>query len=171
MAHIRIYNYQDCFGCRACEVACQQAHSGRGPFIWVEQVERQPYPVSCAHCEGAPCVQACPTGAMRFLGPAWVEVQGSACIGCRYCAMACPFGVIAFNPRLRIVEKCDLCHDRRAQGLLPACVQTCPTGVIRWVDDGELVRDRRQRTAQRVAGAAAQAQRLQVLPAAGRPPS
>lgn len=156
MAQIRIYDAASCIGCRACEVACVSAHDGDGPYIWVEDFAAVnggkgpvPFssrpssiihppsflPVSCTHGPEAECVKACPTGAMHFDEANVVLVNPKICIGCKYCAMACPYGVVDYNPKLKVVQKCDLCAARRADGLGPACVATCPTGVIQLVDD------------------------------------
>ncbi|HAV63231.1 MAG TPA: hypothetical protein DCY13_12805, partial [Verrucomicrobiales bacterium] len=53
------------------------------------------------------------------------------CIGCQYCVMKCPYDVPKYSERLGIVRKCDLCHQRLAEGEAPACVQACPNGAIK----------------------------------------
>jgi Fe-S-cluster-containing dehydrogenase component len=86
---------------------------------------------SCLHCGDPSCVSACPVSAMTKNGVnGIVEYNKDACIGCRYCVAACPFGVPQFQydtPTPQIA-KCQLCKHRLAEGKLPACAERCPTG-------------------------------------------
>ncbi|MBI2217686.1 MAG: 4Fe-4S binding protein [Candidatus Rokubacteria bacterium] len=56
-----------------------------------------------------------------------VLVDRDRCIGCRYCIQACPYGARYLDPRARVADKCTFCYHRVATGLLPACVEACPT--------------------------------------------
>jgi formate dehydrogenase iron-sulfur subunit len=80
------------------------------------------------HCEDPSCASACPVGAFRKteLGP--VTYDESRCLGCRYCMLACPFGVPRYewSKAAPAVRKCDMCAARLEKGLLPACVEACP---------------------------------------------
>lgn len=97
----------------------------------------------CNHCDNPPCVQVCPTQATWKREDGIVMMDYHRCIGCRYCMAACPYGSRSFNwrdprpfieetdpdfpTRTRgVVEKCNFCSERLAQGLLPACVEACP---------------------------------------------
>ncbi len=72
--------------------------------------------------------QACPTGAtFKDKTDGTVRIDTSLCIGCGNCMPACPYDARFRNEITRKADKCDFCADRRAQGLLPACVDTCPT--------------------------------------------
>jgi len=99
--------------------------------------------VLCNHCERPPCVSVCPTRATWQREDGIVMMDYHRCIGCRYCMAACPYGARSFNwvnprpfiaeiepgfpTRTRgVVEKCNFCEERLAQGLLPACVEACP---------------------------------------------
>jgi len=107
--------------------------------------------VFCNHCANPPCVRVCPTQATwKRAEDGVVMMDWHRCIGCRYCMAACPYGSRSFNwrdprgtdaqgrPFIRqinknfptrtrgVVEKCTLCDERLAKGLLPACVETCP---------------------------------------------
>ncbi len=84
-------------------------------------------PKMCNHCKNPPCVQVCPVGA-TFSSPEGVVLIDSArCIGCRYCIQACPYGARYLNPITKTADKCTLCYHRITKGLLPACVEVCPT--------------------------------------------
>ena len=108
-------------------------------------------PLLCMHCENAPCERACPTGASHYAEDGTVQIDFDKCIGCRMCMGACPYNARFFNKasieencyfpgkglsaveelhkdeHIRgVMEKCTMCSDRRADGLEPACVQTCP---------------------------------------------
>ena len=89
----------------------------------------------CQHCEHPPCVDVCPTGASFRRADGIVLVDKHTCIGCRYCMMACPFGVRFFvhesvtgqkpySPRGKgTVEACNMCVHRVDAGRIPACVE------------------------------------------------
>lgn len=85
-------------------------------------------PKLCNMCKEAPCVQVCPVGA-TFLSPdGFVLVDSDRCVGCAYCIQACPYSVRFIHPVTKTVEKCTWCYHRVRRGLLPACVEVCPTG-------------------------------------------
>jgi len=84
-------------------------------------------PKLCNHCAHPPCVQVCPVGATFATRDGVVLVDSERCIGCRYCIQACPYGARFFNPRTRTADKCTFCYHRVVKGLLPACVEVCPT--------------------------------------------
>ena len=151
-----------CIGCRACENACltrwgfpglpRQAMgygAGEGKLTFktrtvvekpvVTNGDGQPHVVSvkkqCMHCLYPACVSVCPVGALTKteLGP--VVYDETACIGCRYCILACPFNVPKYewdNALMPRVGKCDFCVDRLHQGLSPACVAVCPVGALKF---------------------------------------
>src|SRR3990170_3694939 len=54
-------------------------------------------------------------------------IQVDKCIGCRYCIQACPYGARYLDPRTKTADKCTFCYHRITKGLLPACVEVCPT--------------------------------------------
>lgn len=84
-------------------------------------------PKLCNQCENPPCVQVCPVGATFRTEDGVVLVDDERCIGCRYCIQACPYGARYINPATQTVDKCTFCYHRITQGLLPACVEVCPT--------------------------------------------
>ena len=121
---------QRCMGCRACETVCKLENDlPAGPrYTMVAEVETGSglteklnfLPVPCQHCGDAPCVRACPTGALYKRADGIVLVEQSKCIGCHGCLMACPFGVPQFGASGRM-QKCTMCVHRIDEGSLPAC--------------------------------------------------
>ena len=89
----------------------------------------------CKHCHNAPCLEACPTGALFKTEFDTVVVQQDICNGCGYCVPACPFGVVEVSTHDGKAHKCTLCYDRLKGGLEPACAKACPTDSIQF---GEL---------------------------------
>ncbi|HEY1374784.1 MAG TPA: 4Fe-4S dicluster domain-containing protein [Candidatus Binatia bacterium] len=89
----------------------------------------------CKHCSPAPCLEACPTGALFRTEFDTVVVQQDVCNGCTYCVTACPFGVVEVNEVDGKAHKCTLCYDRLKGGFEPACAKACPTESIQF---GEL---------------------------------
>jgi len=84
-------------------------------------------PKLCNQCVNPPCVQVCPVGATFSTDDGVVLVDSHRCIGCSYCIQACPYGARYMNPATRTADKCTFCYHRVRQGLLPACVEVCPT--------------------------------------------
>ncbi len=141
-----------CVGCLACAVACKVANNVPIGSFWNKVLRIGPnpstegsdfpnvdmyfLPIQCQHCENPACVAVCPTGASHKLEDGTVQVDKEKCIGCQFCAMACPYGVRYLNEEERVVEKCTLCEQKTAQGELPMCVDTC-VGLARWFGDME----------------------------------
>jgi formate dehydrogenase iron-sulfur subunit len=92
----------------------------------------------CKHCSPAPCLEACPTGALFRTEFDTVVVQQDICNGCGYCVPACPFGVVEVSVEDGKAHKCTLCYDRLKGGFEPACAKACPTDSIRFGELGEL---------------------------------
>jgi Fe-S-cluster-containing dehydrogenase component len=84
-------------------------------------------PKLCNHCDNPPCVQVCPVGATFKSEDGVILVDKEYCIGCRYCIQACPYGARYLDPRTKTADKCTFCYHRITKGLLPACVEVCPT--------------------------------------------
>lgn len=122
-----------CIGCRTCEAACALEHAtAASPFqprLQVLRLDHLSVSLMCHQCENAPCVGACPVGALT-LGETRVEADSSRCIGCQGCVVACPFGAIQIalsEQQSPLIVKCDLCGHREHG---PACVEVCPTSAM-----------------------------------------
>src|SRR5206468_4024754 len=100
----------------------------------------------CKHCVHAPCLEACPTGAIIRTEYDTVYVQQDNCNGCGYCVVACPFGVIARDEfGNHTAQKCTLCYDRLKDDMVPACAKACPTASIQFGEVEQLKAGARQR--------------------------
>jgi Fe-S-cluster-containing dehydrogenase component len=84
-------------------------------------------PKLCNQCANPPCVQVCPVGATFVSRDGVVLVDDTYCVGCRYCIQACPYGARYLHPTKKVADKCTFCYHRIRRGLLPACVEACPT--------------------------------------------
>lgn len=135
-----VVNLDRCTGCFGCEVACKMENGVAlgerwskvftvGPVGEYPDMTRYALPTMCQQCENAPCVSVCPTGA-SYRDPETniVLVDKEKCIGCKYCMMACPYGVRSWNAAESVVEKCTLCAHLSKNGELPMCVRTCSAG-------------------------------------------
>ncbi|MEM3892095.1 MAG: 4Fe-4S dicluster domain-containing protein [Nitrososphaerales archaeon] len=123
-----------CYGCMACVAACAAENNVPiGVFrTWVERHVRKDgnvafVPKQCNHCENPPCVKPCPTGATFKREDGLVLINDEICIGCGACIQACPYGARFANLVKGVADKCTFCEHRLVNGLLPACVEACPT--------------------------------------------
>ena len=155
-----------CVGCQACVVNCKAWNSGGygAPLAdsepwggdpsgaWLNRVHGFEagsgskaavvhFPKSCLHCDDAPCVTVCPTGAsLKRSEDGIVLVDESKCMGCGLCAWACPYGAREMDPSEGVMKKCTLCVDRihndnlPEEDRVPACVRTCPTNARHFGD-------------------------------------
>ncbi|NJE41753.1 4Fe-4S dicluster domain-containing protein [Thermococcus sp. GR6] len=162
MEKLTIYiNPERCTGCRACEIACAVEHSMSKnlfgaifekptpkPRLQVVVADFFNVPMRCQHCEDAPCMEACPTGAISRTKEGFVVLNANKCIGCLMCVMACPFGHPKFEPEYKAVIKCDSCVDRVREGKEPACVEACPTRALKFGTLGEILEEVRKEKAE-----------------------
>jgi formate dehydrogenase iron-sulfur subunit len=150
-----------CISCRACSRACQSSNELSGapsPLApldvetpaynkWsvvntslIETEKNGPLQRSvkrqCMHCIDPACVSVCPVGALESSDLGSVIYRADRCIGCRYCMMACPFDVPKFqwDSGLKpVIGKCHFCtREKLIKGQAPACVDSCPTGALRF---------------------------------------
>ena len=133
-----------CIGCHACTVACKSEHDV--PLgvnrTWVKYIETGFFPnanrhfsvMRCNHCDNAPCITICPTGALFRAANGVVDFDDGNCIGCKGCMNACPYDAIYINPATNTANKCNFCNHRIEHGLEPSCVVVCPTNAIKVAD-------------------------------------
>lgn len=136
-----LFDANRCTGCAACSLACSTENVLAWGTSWRQIVPFNPegrpgvpsfhLSLACNHCDAAPCVDQCPTGAMRH-DPVTgaVLVDEERCIGCRYCAWVCPYDAPRFDRAHGVVIKCTLCDHRLQEGKVPACVEACPTDAL-----------------------------------------
>ena len=145
-----------CIACQACTMACSMENvSPEGQFRTVvatyaitDQAGKTGLavlPRLCNHCEEPPCIPVCPVGATFKRPDGIVLVDYDKCIGCKYCAWACPYGARELDEHQRVMKKCTLCVDRiydttmTAEERRPACVRACPTGAAIRVSPDEFL--------------------------------
>jgi formate dehydrogenase iron-sulfur subunit len=89
------------------------------------------YKEMCMHCNEPACASVCPVGAFVKTPEGPVVYQADKCIGCRFCMVACPFGVPKYewSKAFPLVRKCTGCFSRVAEGLQPACATACPSAI------------------------------------------
>ncbi len=131
-----------CTGCKACVSACHSLNGLDDGEAWRDVGTvlggcdtpswQQTVTTACHHCEDPGCMNGCPVGAYeKDMETGIVRHLDDQCIGCSYCILKCPYDVPKFSKKRGIVRKCDMCHQRLAEGEAPACVQACPTEAIR----------------------------------------
>ncbi len=137
-----------CTGCKSCEAACKQTNalgpnSYRNRVMWFDEQHNDNSQVSsarldfltvtCQQCERPACLRACPVypkAISKDPVTGVVEINENRCTGCGECALSCPYGAIGYNAEQHHAVKCDLCSERRARDLGPACAHVCPTRAI-----------------------------------------
>ncbi|MDH7489119.1 MAG: 4Fe-4S dicluster domain-containing protein [Anaerolineae bacterium] len=124
-------NAAKCTACKACELACSFTKEGvfapslsRIRVMQLHEVGMN-VPVVCVNCADAPCIEACPTGAVRRdASVPVVRIDEEECIGCGDCVRACPFGAADMNEERGVAIMCDLCDGK------PVCVDHCIYGAL-----------------------------------------
>ena len=155
------FDATSCSGCKACQVACKDKNNLPTGVLW-----RRVYEVSggewtqvgeawtntvfaynlsmaCNHCVHPKCAGVCPVDAYTVREDGIVYLDTAKCIGCGYCAWACPYAAPQYNPEAGHMSKCDFCRDNLDAGLPPACVAACPLRVLDFVtvNDGQVAVD------------------------------
>ena len=159
-----------CIGCRKCEEACKQANQlppstvpldDKSIFERERRTDAENYTVvnryppaqpdkppvyvkkQCMHCEEPACASACLVGALTKSKEGAVRYNKDLCLGCRYCMIACPFSIPAYeyhNPTSPQIRKCTLCYERIKSGGVPACAAICPNEAITFGKRSDLIK-------------------------------
>ena len=135
------FDMTKCIGCKCCVVACNEQNGNPAEINWrrVGEIEGGWYPntqrlhlsMGCNHCLEPTCLAGCPVDAYSKDPITGVVIHSAeTCIGCQYCTWNCSYGVPQYNPERGVVGKCDMCHNRLAEGREPACVGACPQNAI-----------------------------------------
>lgn len=160
MSKALLYDATLCIGCKQCEQAC--ADQNKLPYneaiAGEEKQSEHKYTVVlakgdkfmrrlCMNCADPACASVCPVGALQKTAAGPVVYHQERCMGCRYCMVACPFGVPKYewNAILPRVKKCTMCSERVTGGKPTACAETCPTGATKFGDRDELIAEAKQR--------------------------
>jgi Fe-S-cluster-containing dehydrogenase component len=169
-----LYDSTLCIGCKACVVKCREAN-GLSPqrtkqdsglhdmqtdldydTKTVIKVYRNPErqgpafaftKQQCMHCLDPACVSACMLGSLQKREGGVVTYDPNLCVGCRYCQIACPFGVpkFDFGSATPSIVKCELCMPRLKQGKEPACTEVCPRKAVIYGKRDDLLREAHKR--------------------------
>ena len=160
MSKALLYDATICIGCKQCEQGCAaENHLPYNDTIAAEERQSEHKYTAiltksdkfmrrlCMNCQDPACVSACPVAALRKTAAGPVIYEEDRCMGCRYCMLACPFGVPKYEwekvlPRVR---KCTMCPDRVSKGRQTACAEICPTGATKFGDRDELIAEAQQR--------------------------
>jgi len=152
-----------CIGCLKCVVACKRTNKLEldVPRIWQKNdglsaenwtsilakpgkhyVRKQ-----CRHCLEPACASVCPVGALHKTKEGAVVYDSDKCLGCRYCMMACPYGIPRYDwdQQVPYVRKCIMCYDRIKTGGQPACTEACPEKATIFGDRDELLAEAHRR--------------------------
>jgi Fe-S-cluster-containing dehydrogenase component len=170
-----LHDITRCIGCRRCEAACNKVNElppPEKPFDDLSVLDKQrrthagAYTVvnrheidgvagsavfnkkQCNHCLEPACASVCFVRAFSKTPKGPVIYNESVCVGCRYCMIACPFEIPAYtydDPLTPRVTKCTMCYPRLQKGLLPGCVDSCPTEALVFGQRDHLIKLARQR--------------------------
>lgn len=154
-----LYDAALCIGCKNCEIACQKNNPVPALYSEDYKSDRDPYSLTmnkievyrngdgtqkdreidgysfikkaCMHCADPDCVSACPaTALVKDKATGIITWDKDACIGCRYCQVACPYLIPKFEYGAAIpnIVKCEMCRHVQDKGGIPGCCSDCPTG-------------------------------------------
>jgi len=169
-----LFDATRCIGCRKCELACNEVNKLPAPdkkfddlsvldtkrrtddktYTVVNKFQGSDRPVfvkkQCNHCLEPACASACFVRAFKKEPNGAVSYDASVCVGCRYCMVACPFEIPAYQydePLTPQVMKCTLCEPRLKEGKLPGCVERCPKEALTFGPREEIIKIARARMA------------------------
>lgn len=155
-----------CIGCLECVAACKKANDlnmdvprvwqkndGLSAVNWTSVLQKPGNHYirkQCCHCLEPACTTACPVGALHRTDEGAIIYDDSKCLGCRYCMMACPYGIPRYDwdQPVPYVRKCILCYDRVKRGDQPACTEVCPAQATIFGEREELIAEAHDRIKQ-----------------------
>ena len=164
MKRVFVFNPDKCCACSACMMGCMDQNdidlaAGGSCYrrTFDQEIEEADgsntcvyLSAACMHCTDAPCIDACPAGCLgKDPETGFTVYDNTNCIGCKSCAMACPFGVPSFN-RMGKMQKCDGCIERQLHGMEPACTRVCPTGALKCYTEEEYEAARIEKSVKKV---------------------
>jgi len=150
MTYAFSFDARYCSGCKACQAACKDKNNlptgvlWRRVFevtggtwqqdgeTWTNTVFAYNLSIACNHCIHPKCAGVCPTKAYTVREDGIVLLDSTKCVGCGYCAWACPYAVPQYHAQAGHMRKCNFCVDNLEQGLPPACVAACPLRVLNY---------------------------------------
>ena len=143
------FDASQCSGCKTCQVACKDKHDlpgnmrwrnvyevAGGQWVqkgknWISEIKSYNISLACNHCEEPICMIKCPNKAIYKDDEGLVLIDEKRCMGCQYCAWACPYDALHLNKNTGKMTKCTMCDDYIAEGKLPSCVTACPMRVLK----------------------------------------
>jgi len=170
-----LYDATLCIGCKNCEMACQNYNKLTSQPSDISKKDFDPYNFAlnkiqiyrngekkekeskaeysffkkaCMHCIDPNCVSACPASALtKDSDNGIVSWNADACIGCRYCQVACPFLIPKFEYDAAFPEiiKCEMCQHVQARGRIPGCCDFCPTGAAVFGKFSDILQEAKKR--------------------------
>ena len=164
MKRVFVFNPDKCCACSACMMGCMDQNdidlaAGGSCYrrTFDQEIEEADgsntcvyLSAACMHCTDAPCIDACPAGCLgKDPETGFTVYDNTNCIGCKSCAMACPFGVPSFN-RMGKMQKCDGCIERQLHGMELACTRVCPTGALKCYTEEEYETARIEKSVKKV---------------------
>jgi anaerobic dimethyl sulfoxide reductase subunit B (iron-sulfur subunit) len=155
MTYTFVFDESSCSGCKACQAACKDKNNLplgvlwrrvyevcggewiRSGEAWTSTVFAYNLSIACNHCVHPKCAGVCPVDAYEVRPDGIVLINTQKCIGCGYCAWACPYDAPQADQSAGYMTKCNLCCDNLDAGLPPACVAACPLRCLDLVDSGD----------------------------------
>jgi anaerobic dimethyl sulfoxide reductase subunit B (iron-sulfur subunit) len=156
MSYAFTFDASACSGCKTCQEACKDKNNlpvglllrrvievsgGEWHIVgsaWENSVFAYNLSIACNHCSHPKCAGVCPVDAYTVRPDGIVLIDSSRCMGCDYCAWACPYGAPQYDTEHGIMTKCDFCYDRLDAGMPPSCVAACPLRVLNYEPIEEL---------------------------------
>lgn len=155
-----------CVGCGNCQRSCNEANGLNPTTEQMKELSTETFTAiqryalpdgtvrfvkrQCMHCLDAACASACPVSALYKTEEGPIGYRVDRCLGCRYCMASCPFGVPRFEWEDGItpeIRKCLFCFERQREGGMPACVENCPSGALKFGTREELLKEAHTRIA------------------------